>query len=104
MNQRDIRERVLRHQLKHLAAKLDINEHAMIREAEALGMIRDAREAAGEVHLHISGLPSVEEMQSMLTEAIVAAGKRDNEVRTHISYDPMSEPGVIQFPLRDLGS
>lgn len=76
MSQRDIRERMLRFKLTRIAAKLEIDEAALLREAENIGMMRDAREAAGEVHIHLNNVTSVEHVERIVNDAVVSMMKR----------------------------
>lgn len=76
MNSRDIREHTLKFKLKRIAAKLEISERDLLREAEAIGLFRDAREAAGEVHVTFHGLPSVEEVERAFTNAVLELSKQ----------------------------
>lgn len=68
MSERDVREAILRHKLKMLASAFGVDIGAFLAEAERLNLFRDARESAGEVHIHLHGLPSVAELERTVTD------------------------------------
>lgn len=72
MNLRDTRERMLRYKLMLIAQKLSIDEHTLVHEAELIGMMRDAREAADEFYITINRVPSEKEIADMVATVIKA--------------------------------
>lgn len=70
MNSRDIREKILRAKLEKLAERLEIDPSTLVREAEKLGIMRDAREATSDLHININRVPTEEELREIVQRVI----------------------------------
>lgn len=76
MDNRTMRENVLRAKLKMIAKKMGIDEDTIIQNAQSLGMFRDAREAANEYIITINQSSVTAEDVRLIVEQVTK-----NEVR-----------------------